>query len=88
MAGVYGIKGSAVGFDALFSFSRISAAWKRNTLGHWVKVLAGEPRTGHHIWKDGKLVPAGIAICSEVRTNLAPISDPTSFRLVGDFQCV
>jgi len=43
-------------------------------LGHWVKVLAGEPRIGHHVWKGGKLVPAGIAVCSEVRTNHVTLS--------------
>ena len=68
-AGVYGLDGRAVTFDGLFDFARLSAAWKLNALGHWVKALAGEPRTGHHIWQGGKLVPAGVAICSEVRTN-------------------
>ena len=71
-AGVYAIKGGPVGFDSLFSFSRLSAAWKRNALGHWVKVLAFEPRSGHHIWKGGKLVPAGLALCSDVRTQYLP----------------
>ncbi|OIQ44147.1 MAG: hypothetical protein BM558_08970 [Roseobacter sp. MedPE-SW] len=75
VAGVYGLGGRAVGFDSLFTFSRLSAAWTLNALGHWVKVLAGEPRTGHHVWKGGKLVPAGIAVCSEVRTNLASYSE-------------
>ncbi|EAQ45323.1 hypothetical protein MED193_01175 [Roseobacter sp. MED193] len=75
VAGVYGVGGRSVGFDGLFTFSRLSAAWKLNALGHWVKVLAGEPRTGHHVWRDGKLAPAGIAVCSEVRTNLASYSD-------------
>ena len=74
VAGVYGLGGRAVGFEGLFSFSRLSAAWKLNALGHWVKVLAGEPRMGHHVWKDGQLVPAGIAVCSEVRTNHVTLS--------------
>ena len=74
VAGVYGLGGRSVGFEGLFSFSRLSAAWKLNALGQWVKVLAGEPRTGHHIWKDGKLVPAGLAVCSEVRTNHVTLS--------------
>lgn len=74
VAGVYGLGGRSVGFDRLFSFSRLSAAWKLNALGHWVKVLAGEPRIGHHVWKGGKLVPAGIAVCSEVRTNHVTLS--------------
>ncbi|MEQ3680108.1 hypothetical protein [Pseudophaeobacter sp.] len=74
-AGVYGLNGTPVAFDGLFSFARLSAAWKRNALGHWVKVLAGEPRTGHHIWQGGQLVPAGVAICSEVRTNLVRYSE-------------
>ena len=69
VAGVYGLGGRAVAFGSLFTFSRLSAAWKLNALAHWVKVLAGEPRMGHHVWKDGKLVPAGLAVCSEVRTN-------------------
>lgn len=75
VVGVYGLGGRSVGFDSLFTFSRLSAAWKLNALGHWVKVLAGEPRTGHHVWKGGKLVPAGISICSEVRTNLVRYSE-------------
>ena len=75
VAGVYGLGGRSVTFDELFTFSRLSAAWKLNALGHWVKVLAGEPRTGHHVWKDGKLVPAGLAVCSEVRTNLVRFSE-------------
>ncbi|MEP4708701.1 hypothetical protein [Pseudophaeobacter sp.] len=74
-AGVYGLNGTPVAFDGLFSFARLSAVWKRNALGHWVKVLAGEPRTGHHIWQGGQLVPAGVAICSEVRTNLVRYSE-------------
>ena len=74
VAGVYGLGGRSVGLYGLFSFSRLSAAWKLNALGHWVKVLAGEPRTGHHVWKGGKLVPAGIAVCSEVRTNHVTLS--------------
>ena len=71
-AGVYGLDGRAVTFDGLFDFARLSAAWKLNALGHWVKALAGEPRTGHHIWQGGQLVPAGVAICSEVRTQFLP----------------
>ena len=74
-AGVYGLGGRAVGFDGLFTFSGLSASWKLNALGHWVKVQAGEPRTGHHAWKGGKLVPTGIAVCSEVRTNLVRYSE-------------
>ncbi len=74
-AGVYGVKGGAVAFDALFSFSRLSAAWKRNALGHWVKVVAGEPRTGHHIWKSGKLIPAGILMEADGGVNLALFSE-------------
>jgi hypothetical protein len=74
-AGAYAIKGRGVAFGELFSFSRTSAAWKRNALGHWVKALAGEPRAGHHIWKGGRLVPAGIAVNSEVRTNLIRYSE-------------
>jgi hypothetical protein len=71
-SGIYGLNGTPVAFDGLFSFARLSAVWKRNALGHWVKVLAGEPRTGHHIWQGGQLVPAGVAICSEVRTQFLP----------------
>jgi hypothetical protein len=81
-AGVYGLDGRAVTFDGLFDFARLSAAWKLNALGHWVKALAGEPRTGHHIWQGGKLVPAGMAICSEVRTNLLLNSDTLSTQSV------
>ena len=66
--GVYAAAGRGVAFDSLFDFSRLSAAWKLDALGNWVKVEAGEPRTGHHIWKDGELVPAGIAVCSATRT--------------------
>ncbi|WP_297340307.1 hypothetical protein [Pseudophaeobacter sp.] len=81
-AGAYGLNGAPVGFDGLFSFARLSAIWKMNALDHWVKVLAWEPRTGHHIWQGGKLVPAGIAVCSEVRTNLLLNSDTLSTQSV------
>lgn len=67
--------GRLCNFSDLFTFSRASVAWKLNALGHWAKVLAGEPRIGHHVWKDGKLVPAGIAVCSEARTNLVRYSE-------------
>ena len=67
-AGVYGLNGAPVAFDGLFSFARLSAAWKLNGLGDWVEVSSGEPRTGHHIWKDGKLVPAGQLVESATRT--------------------
>lgn len=67
--GVYAAAGRGVAFDSLFDFSRLSAAWKLDALGNSVKVAAGEPRTGHHIWKDGELVPAGVAVCSTTRTN-------------------
>ncbi|WP_375699943.1 hypothetical protein [Pseudophaeobacter sp. TrK17] len=82
-SGTYGLNGTPVGFDRLFSFSRLSAAWKLNALGHWVKALAGEPRTGHHIWQGGALVPAGVAVCSEVRTNLLLNSDSLSTQVVA-----
>ncbi|MFC6250650.1 hypothetical protein ACFP4H_11860 [Pseudophaeobacter arcticus] len=81
-AGVYGLDGRAVTFGGLFDFARLSAAWKLNALGHWVKALAGEPRRGHHIWQGGKLVPAGLAVCSEVRTNLLLNSDALSTQVV------
>jgi hypothetical protein len=68
-AGVYAVNGGAMTFTDLFDFSRLSAAWKVNALGHIAPVPAGEARTGHHVWKDGVLVPAGVAVSSAARTN-------------------
>jgi hypothetical protein len=69
-AGVYAVKGGAMAFADLFDFSRPSAAWKVNALGHITPVPAGEVRTGHHIWQNGKLVPAGVTVSSAGGTNL------------------
>jgi hypothetical protein len=46
-AGVYGLDGRAVTFDGLLDFARLSAAWKLNALGHWVKALAGGQGAPH-----------------------------------------
>lgn len=86
VAGVYGLGGRSVGFDGLFTFSRLSAAWKRNALGHWVKVLAGEPRTGHHIWQGGQLVPAGQLVESATRTQEFSYSKLDDASLGSTFQ--
>ncbi|MEQ3673030.1 hypothetical protein [Pseudophaeobacter sp.] len=85
-AGVYGLNGTPVAFDGLFSFSRLSAAWKLDALGHWVKVLAGEPRTGHHIWQGGQLVPAGQLVESATRTQEFSYSKLDDASLGSTFQ--
>ncbi|MEP4710359.1 hypothetical protein [Pseudophaeobacter sp.] len=85
-SGIYGLNGTPAVFNGLFSFSRLSAAWKLNALGHWVKALAGEPRTGHHIWKDGKLVPAGQLVESATRTQEFSYSKLDDASLGSTFQ--
>ena len=71
-AGVFAVNGQAMTFADLFDFSRLSAAWKVNALGHITHVPAGEPRTGHHIWKEGILVPAGVAVNSSNAVQYVP----------------
>ncbi len=68
--GVYAVNSRAMAFADLFDFSRLSADWKVNALGNITPVPAGEARTGHHIWQNGTLVPAGITVSSAGATNL------------------
>lgn len=75
VAGHYAMAGQPVAFDDLFTFSRLSGAWKVNALGRLEYVEAGEPRSGHHVWKNGVLTPAGIALNSSARTSLSPYSE-------------
>ncbi|ANS06246.1 tail protein [Phage MedPE-SWcel-C56] len=67
--GTLALGGDMLAFNDLLTYERDDVAWKLNALGHWVEVPADTPRTGHHVWKDGKLVPAGIAVCASSRTN-------------------
>lgn len=68
-SGIYAANGQRSAFGNMHDFERLSAAWKRDALGDWTHVPAGDPRTGHHIWEGGKPVPAGIALEADERTN-------------------
>jgi len=65
----------AASFTQGLTFARSSGAsivdWQGNLKG----VGVDEPRVGQYLWKGGDLVPAGIAVCSEVRTNLIKYSE-------------
>ncbi|MEP4038819.1 hypothetical protein [Pseudophaeobacter sp.] len=46
-------------------------------------MLAGEPRTGHHIWKDGVLVPAGMLMETSGSENLDTRSNNWTLGIIS-----
>lgn len=74
-SGAYALNGQGCAFSDLHDFSRTNTGWRRDGLGNWVPVTSASPRTGHHIWKGGQLVPAGILLEPSQHSNLLGYSE-------------
>lgn len=66
----YFVKGVSKSFNEVFEFNRASSSYYTDGNGLITEAVVDEPRLVNHIWENGELKPAGLAVCSEVRTNL------------------